>query len=272
MNPSFSFCPSCGAPNLSAEFPPSPTHPAVTIKSAIVVTSAGGKLDVKAVAKKFSGAEYNPSAQNLIFRFKDSQAYVMMRASGQMTCGAQSVEEARRAIEDAVDQIRQSGIKMTDDLAMEVRSIGNDVNYGRAINIQLMPERLADSMYAGKERVYVSGGFKTSVNGSYNRGGVQLPLSSDADVANARKEIMGSGFATWDHHVGYCKIPGSSVVAFMLRGVEKDGSIGNSGYAILFGAKSETEVRESAVVFGRMLEQADLFGAPTPTFQTSEED
>lgn len=257
---------------MSAELPPSPTHPAVAIKSAIVVASAGGKLDVKAVAKKFPGVEYNASPQNLIFRFKDSQAYVMMTASGQLTCGAQSVEEAKRRIEDAAGQIRQSGIKMPDDLAMEVRSVGNDVNYGRAINIQLMPERIADSMYAVKERVYVSGGFKTSVNGSYNRRGVQIPLSSDADVAKARKEIVGSGFATWDHHVGYCKIPGYSVIAFMLRGVEKDGSIGNSGYAILFGARSEAEVRDSAIDFGRMLEQADLFGAPTLTFQSSEED
>ena len=140
--------------------------------------------------------------------------------------------------------------------------VGVSVFFGRGIEIQSLPECIPDSLYARRAGA--------SVLGKFNKAGVVVELTSEEEVVRAITEIP--GVRKFDvirpreeiPHVAYCKLRESSIVARMVRGLDKNGEMCMTGYANLIGIKSEADVREVVNKFGKMLEEAGLFKPLTP--------
>lgn len=143
------------------------------------------------------------------------------------------------------------------------------VFFGQGIDIQSLPERIPDSMYARRLGLY-NPNLAVSVQGKHNRGGVLVELASEEEVGRAMtkvsggKVIPGVGSMGRMPHISFCRLQEPPMVAHMTRALDMDGNVLKTGHAFLIRAKSEAEVQESARNLEKMLEEAGLFGPLTP--------
>jgi TATA-box binding protein (TBP) (component of TFIID and TFIIIB) len=264
------------------EAPQGPAKPAVRLLSVTSTASVGVPIDLKAVDQALQGAGDNPGplGWGQYSRRQDSLVFVQKRIgdsdqfresttimnSGNVTfTGATSEAQARQSIQDVVRLLQQRIIQTRDEPVIDVK-VDAQVNFGQGIEIESIPVRLPDSMFARDVPGDYERGLGASVRGTHNKGGALVNLSSREDCLRAVTDVSGRRpivlmlFAC----ISYCKIRASSAVAEMFRAVDEDGNILKTGYAQLTGAKGESEVQESARAMGVMLEEAGLFGPPTP--------
>lgn len=242
---------------------PGVPKPVVRITRVSATAELGGELDLPKVAKAIPAAKYDPKvAPDLVtFLLKDQIRIVVFR-SGKLACiGASSEDEARAAVQEAVSQLGRGKIPVENEPAVLVTGVGVSVFLGRGVDIKSLPERVPDSMYA--EQV------AASVQGTYNKGGVVAPVSSDEDIVKALREISGLKFGKLFvfggglTHVAYCRLDGP-FLAQMVRGNDKDGKMLMTGFVNLLGIKSEAQAELVARQLNEKLDRAGLLGKLTP--------
>lgn len=252
-----------------ASVPRETPTPVVRIVSMEASASVGGGFELDKIAKSFPDAGYNPKVNPnfLNLRLKDGSGIGILRSGKMVYPKAGSEGEARQAIEEAVLELRQRNIPVPSDPVVGVDSANVFVYFGRGIEIQSLPEHLADSIYVRK-----TGDF---LQATYNKSGVVLQLTSKQEVERAVNEVTGGrggigvahvsadGTSRATPYTAYCKLR-DPIVAEMIRGEDKDGKMLLTGTVRLIGTKSEGEAQDLAGMFGKMLEQAGLFGPLTP--------
>jgi len=283
------FCSSCGRPVQSQ--PPNPPQaaqasqpqptqpgppkeipqqfpsPVFRIVSVTASTYVGQEIDLEKLTRSSPGAAYNPKTNpNFVnYRTKDDFGVGVLK-SGKIVCvGAYSEDEARSVVQKAVGELDERRIPSPPALRISINSVLAIVFFKRGIDIQAMPQHVRDSLY-----VHRTGDF---LQGTYNKGGTVLQLTSRDEVLKAVNEASkGMGLnpltAKNSTHFGYCKVPsildGTTGMAQMIRGDDRDGKMLMTGFVEIDGSKNEAEAREYATRLGKMLEESGVFGPLTP--------
>jgi len=253
-----------------------------------VSASVGEPIDVALVVKKFQAAEVpkfemrdgrlqprDPGApfSSVTFRLTEPRAAVGISSSGKLSCTPSLVQgggpflqpgaedRGKKAILEVASQLKRGGIPIHHEPSFEV-NVGVQVDFGKGIDIHLLPERIPDSVYAVSVPGDYERGVAPSWQGAYNKGGVLVRLTSKEEAKSAVAEIWGSEPSRGDNppmnwFTAYCRLRGSRVVACMNRGGPPPAPV--TGFAHLTGINGEAQVQESVRSLEGMLEEAQVF-------------
>jgi hypothetical protein len=152
------------------------------------------------------------------------------------------------------------------------------VFFGRGIRLQALPERIRDSMYAKNPDSPWARRLPSQkpdaaapgLLGKYNRSGSIFPIASHAEAVRAVKELAGLvdrpsriSIMMGVVHFGCCRIRETPVTTFFPRGLDIQGGMTMSGYAIVSFAKTEAQLRQSVADLEKDLVNQGLFGPLT---------
>ncbi len=97
----------------------------VKIENVVAFTALGKPIPLIKVAKKLDRAEYNPeSFPGVIYRVKDPRAATLIFSSGKIVCtGAKSVEMAKKAMKQVVNDMRKLGVNLPTKFKVSVENL-----------------------------------------------------------------------------------------------------------------------------------------------------
>lgn len=306
------FCPSCGSDlrpsKVSVEPGPLFTNPVVKIQAVYLSGSIGDRIDLDRAAKVVPGGRlgkiipgdgsnpkglrtlsYGPSplppataAPGARRAIRVAGPTVTLVETGRVWyLQAPSEEQGRRALADLVGRLKQ-GIRLRGDFAVKVDQVIATAFLGRGINIESLPDRVADSYYVGKEAIPVPGGYRASIRGKYNKGGSVSTIDTEAAALAVMSELNGVKRTGLDPsrsdltlfmptpHAAACRLPSTDVLVNMRRGTDRTGHLLMTGQMVLVRVRSEAQVRQSVVDFAAVLDRKELLGPLTPLGQIPE--
>ena len=241
----------------SAQVPRLFESPVVRMGSPSVAAFLGVPIDIGRVAKSFPS--YPKFVDGIALNFG---APVMITNRGVIDCTADSEVQGRKAVEEAIRQLRQLNVKVPNQPIVQVTHRPVDIYLGRGIMIESLPDRVPDSLFGRR-----SG---EKVEGKYNRAGLMIPLRSVDDIARGINELrQGLGFKplqlgnVWKI-LAYVRIRSPPVIATIARDLDVDGNMEMLGYVSIENVKSEAEAQEAARSMDKLLEEAGLLGPLTP--------
>jgi len=107
----------------------------VTIQNVVASARLKHSIDLKAIVKSFPNVEYRPEVfPGLPFKLKNPKSCTLLFDTGRMVCtGTKGEREARRAILEAVRELREAGIVIRGEPEFAIQNIVASVDLGGAI-------------------------------------------------------------------------------------------------------------------------------------------
>lgn len=111
--------------------------PVVKIVNVVVTVTLPHKLDLKAIVNAFPSVEYRREQfPGAVFRLKKPRTVTLLFGTGKMVCvGAKSENEAKKAVEKVIKQLRKGGILLTGKPNIVVVNIVANANLGGTIDL-----------------------------------------------------------------------------------------------------------------------------------------
>ena len=97
----------------------------IKIENIIVSAQVSDALDIKSLAEKIPGSNYNPDDfSGLSVKFKDLNVAVLILPSGRIVCtGAKKMDDVDSTINKIVNNLRKVGFNIKEDYTVETQSI-----------------------------------------------------------------------------------------------------------------------------------------------------
>ncbi|HEY3419057.1 MAG TPA: TATA-box-binding protein [Methanomassiliicoccales archaeon] len=107
------------------------------IQNMVASANFGMELDLRSLCLNLSGAEYDPeSFPGLIYRLKVPKTATLIFRSGKAVCtGARTLEQVKCAIETVAQNVRKTGVMITDHPPFEVQNIVASADLGHSVNL-----------------------------------------------------------------------------------------------------------------------------------------
>ena len=107
------------------------------------------KVDLNQITKNFVDVEYHPDQfPGLVFRLKTPKTATLIFSSGKMVCtGAKSEEQARKAVEEVVRQLKKGKIPIKNEAVVEIQNIVASASLGGKVHLEEAARTLPKSMY-----------------------------------------------------------------------------------------------------------------------------
>ncbi len=285
------FCPTCGSGRIDPAVGPPATEadawPVVKITGVPAVARLGGPIDLPRLAEAVFGA-HAPRVPSHVLRLSfpvpigeglpprvEIDRRGRMRAfarrlrapgGGRRYVALRSEAQARKAIAQAMRVLADARIPVDREPVVETGPIRANVYLGRGIEVRSLPERVPNSLYSTRAGSHPPK--ETPPEGTYNRAGSLIRLTSEEDLAGAVREITGGAWGAGGlPHVSFCRFGESPVLAQMSRGLDRAGEMLMTGYVQLLGSSTEAEVLAAVRSLGAMLDGAGLLGPLTPRDQ-----
>ncbi len=123
----------------------------VSAKVQNVVASAtlGQDVDLNTILRVFPDTQYRPETfPGLIFRLKKPRATALIFRSGKMVCvGTRSERQCKRAVNNIVDELKNSGIIILRKPSIEIQNIVATAALGGYIDLEKTTYALAKTIY-----------------------------------------------------------------------------------------------------------------------------
>ena len=125
------------------------TKAIITIQNVVAAATLNQKVDLNAVVKSNLGVEYRPEQfSGLVFRLKRPKTGTLIFNSGKMVCtGAKSEKEARRAVMNAVKELKKGGKIIISKPGFKVQNIVASASLGGRIELEQAVSALVKTMY-----------------------------------------------------------------------------------------------------------------------------
>jgi transcription initiation factor TFIID TATA-box-binding protein len=97
-------------------------------------------LDLQALAVSLEGAEYEPETfPGLIYRLKVPKTATLLFSSGKAVCtGARSLDQMKLAFSYVTNNIRKTGIALSNEPEVTVQNIVSSADLGQRINLNVI--------------------------------------------------------------------------------------------------------------------------------------
>ena len=113
------------------------------------VTYADTEFNLEKVAKLLDGAVYDPEVfPGITYKSEHPRASFLIFASGKMNCvGANSMSDAKQAIEKLTRKLRKAHIKVKTDPKVKVQNIVASVDFGRKFDLEHIARSFENTEY-----------------------------------------------------------------------------------------------------------------------------
>ncbi|MBW6451723.1 MAG: TATA-box-binding protein [DPANN group archaeon] len=121
----------------------------INIRNVVVSCDTHTKFALETLASELSEAEYSPeSFPGLVYRVKEPKASNLIFSTGKIICsGTRSKEDAKKAIEIALQNFRDIGVDVSDRLDMEIVNIVASGNLKSHLELNTIVFKLSDCEY-----------------------------------------------------------------------------------------------------------------------------
>lgn len=109
----------------------------ITVENVVASSDIGQELDLATLTQDLPGSKYNPeSFPGLVYRMQDPKAAALIFRSGKAVCtGANSIENAQRALNRVFDKLRELGVAVTDTPVITVQNIVSSADLDTSLNL-----------------------------------------------------------------------------------------------------------------------------------------
>jgi len=124
-------------------------EPDIQIQNVVASASIPQKLKLKEIAEKAPNARYEPERfPGLIYKIKKPKAALLIFSSGRFVCtGTKSIGEAAEAINKALKQMNEYGIKVEGKPLVKAENIVASAKIHSRIDIEKVATELPDTLY-----------------------------------------------------------------------------------------------------------------------------
>lgn len=277
--PDATFCPACGLDLRTSlvrpESGPLFARPVIRLGRIDATANLGRQLDLKRLSKSFGEAPIlKPNslvgstlvrAPTLLVRFQNSGIVCLIGEAGAVSCtGARTSDLARSALNGILGQLKVA-VKIGVEPTVQSRISRTSAFFGRGIRIEAVPDRVPDSLFLSSTMAPGPAGQVRTFGGKYNREGLVHPVSTSAEASAAMRELGAPPVPT--PFAAYWRIPSTSAVASMPRGVDRAGQMLRTGFVTIWRAESEAQVYGWVSEIAAMLEREGLYTPLTPLDQ-----
>ncbi|QQG48940.1 MAG: TATA-box-binding protein [archaeon] len=125
------------------------TKAIVSIENVVASASVNQTVDLNLITKNFVTVEYHPDQfPGLVFRLRNPKTATLIFSSGKMVCtGAKSEEQARKAVQEVVRQLRKGKIPIKNEAVVEIQNIVASASLGGKVHLEEAARTLPKSMY-----------------------------------------------------------------------------------------------------------------------------
>ena len=109
----------------------------INIENIVASTTISDELDLSKLAKKASGAEYDPNKfPGLVLHFTEPKSAALVFSSGKIVCtGARSIEQVKQAIDKICETIKKAGFKIIDEPEINIQNIVASADLKKELNL-----------------------------------------------------------------------------------------------------------------------------------------
>lgn len=109
----------------------------INIENVVASTQIGENIDLNKISREIKDSEYKPKQfPGLVLRTKDPKAAALVFRSGKVVCtGSKSVEDARRAVKQIINMLREINISVIDEPDVKVQNIVASADLGVDLNL-----------------------------------------------------------------------------------------------------------------------------------------
>lgn len=109
----------------------------IKIENVVASTQIGENIDLNKISREIKDSEYKPKQfPGLVLRTKEPKAAALVFRSGKVVCtGSKSVEDARRAVKQIVNMLREIDIPVIDEPDVKVQNIVASADLGVDLNL-----------------------------------------------------------------------------------------------------------------------------------------
>jgi len=113
-------------------------EPDIRIENVVASASLEHGIDLQAVVKAFSTAEYRPDVfPGLVFRTKRPKTAILVFRTGKMVCtGGKSEKEARKALRKTIRKMKKMGMVIHSKLHIKIVNIVASVILGGKVDLE----------------------------------------------------------------------------------------------------------------------------------------
>ncbi len=121
----------------------------VNIENVVASAILKQRIDLNSVVKAFPSVEYRPEQfPGLVFRLKKPKTATLIFNSGKMVCtGAKSERQAKKAVRQVVQELKDNGILIIDKATIAVQNIVASASLGGKIDLEKSAFSLGRTMY-----------------------------------------------------------------------------------------------------------------------------
>jgi len=121
----------------------------VNIENVVASAVLKQRIDLNSVVKAFPSVEYRPEQfPGLVFRLKKPKTATLIFNSGKMVCtGAKSERQAKKAVRQVVQELKDNGILIVDKAVIVVQNIVASASLGGKIDLEKSAFSLGRTMY-----------------------------------------------------------------------------------------------------------------------------
>ena len=125
------------------------TTPLISIENVVASAGVNQPIDLIEITRLFPDVEYNPQVfPGLAFRLKAPKTCTLIFRTGKMVCtGAKSEEQAFKAVQTVVQELRKSGIKIQNEPEVKIQNIVASISLGGRVKLEEAALKLPRSMY-----------------------------------------------------------------------------------------------------------------------------
>lgn len=120
--------------------------PEVKIENVIATAKLGDNLNLFKIASSIEEADYKPeNFPGVIYNLKNPKTVTLIFRSGRAVCtGAQSLEDARAAIDIIVKKLESIDIEVDADPEMKVKTIITSTDFGKKLDLKILADILGE--------------------------------------------------------------------------------------------------------------------------------
>ncbi|MCD2201582.1 TATA-box-binding protein [Halobacterium sp. KA-4] len=109
----------------------------IQVENVVASTTLGAELALEQLAADLPGAEYDPEEfPGVIYRLDDPTATTLIFDSGKAVCtGATTVDAVHKALSIVVEDLRELGIDIAPDPAVDVQNIVFSASFDQSLNL-----------------------------------------------------------------------------------------------------------------------------------------
>jgi transcription initiation factor TFIID TATA-box-binding protein len=109
----------------------------IKIENVVASTQIGENIDLNKISREIKDSEYKPKQfPGLVLRTKEPKAAALVFRSGKVVCtGSKSVEDARRAVKQIVNMLKEIDIPVIDEPEVKVQNIVASADLGVDLNL-----------------------------------------------------------------------------------------------------------------------------------------